>query len=661
MGRVIRRPSPAGGFRPADEAGRGLKQSALSFETFYAWIALHPHYAGLAVFLIAMAESLAVVGLLVPGVAMMFAAGALIGAGALSFAPTCGYAIAGAVAGDGISFWLGWRYRERLSSLWPFTRYPGMIARGTDYFHRYGGRSVLFGRFVGPVRAVIPLVAGMLAMPARRFVYINVLSAILWGPAYLLPGMAFGASLDLASKVTGRLAGLSVALLAILWFGAWLSKHLYLYFQPRAHRLILATFDLSREHPLLGRLTAPLIDPERRDYAGLSVWAAILGLSALLACYLVPADRVPVSLEAWRNPWADYALIVFEDLGATWAVSVFSAAVLGGLLIRKQGVAGAHFLGAVVFALAFGTVCRLIEDNPLIDTHVLNGGAVYGFAAVLTADSAMPRWRWLIYSAATLLVIVIAFARVYADTGEFLAVGFTLTIVLAWLVLLGVAYRRHRHGDAPIEGLTWVAAVSLAGIGAFAWHGHSLEEFYYRRPLLSVDEPRWLEQGWRFLPAHRVETIGHPKQPLSIQWASSVDAIRSDLIELGWQEPKRLTAARALHLLNPQTEMPDLPVLPHFNQVDVDVLRMIKAAPGGRWLIVRFWPSGQQLREGAVPIWLGSVAFLEERSLFGILKFSEEAADGTDALSVFVDDLRSHRPLLPRTAENGQMIVLLPP
>jgi membrane protein DedA with SNARE-associated domain len=631
----------------------------LSFETVYAWIALHPHYAGLAVFLIAMAESLAVVGLLIPGVAMMFAAGALVGAGALAFVPTCGYAIAGAIAGDGISFWLGWRYRDRLSSLWPFTRYPGMIERGIDYFHRYGGRSVLFGRFVGPIRAVIPLVAGMLAMPARRFIYINVLSAVLWGPAYLLPGMAFGASLDLASQVTGRLAALLIALLAVLWFGAWLSKHLYLYFQPRAHQLILATFDLSREHPLLGRLTAPLIDPEQRDYAGLSVWAAILGLSAVLACYLVPTDLMPVSLEAWRNPWADYALIVFEELGGTLAVSAFSAVVLGWLLIRKQSIAGAHFLGALVFALMFGTICGLIEDNPLIDSHVLNGGAVYGFAAVLTADSAMPRWRWLIYSAATLLVIIIAFARVYADTGEFLAVCVTLSVVLVWLVLLGVAYRRHRHGHAPIKGLTGIAMASLVGIATFAWYSHSLEEFFYRRPLLSVDEHQWLEQGWRFLPAYRVETIGRPKQPLSIQWASSIEAIRSDLAELGWQEPKPLTATQALQFLNPQTEMSDLPVLPHFNQTDVDVLRMIKATPEGRWLIVRFWPSGQQLQEGAIPIWLGSIAFLEERSLFGVLKFSEEASNGLEALKTFINDLRPHRPFLLRTTENDQMVVLI--
>lgn len=88
---------------------------------------------------------------------------------------------------------------------------------------------------------------------------------------------------------------------------------------------------------------------------------------------------------------------------------------------------------------------------------------------------------------------------------------------------------------------------------------------------------------------------------------------------------------------------------------------MIKATSDGRWLIVRFWPSGQQLQPGAIPIWLGSVAFLEERNVFGILKLSEEAVDGTDALNILTDDLLSLRPFVLRTSENDQVVVLLPP
>ena len=160
------------------------------------WVSLHPVWSGIIVFLVAMAESLAIIGVVVPGVVMMFGFGALISTGALSFWPTFGWAVAGAIIGDGLSFFLGVYYRDRLTNLWPFSKHPKTLQQGVEFFQRYGGKSVAIGRFFGPVRAIIPLVAGMLDMPAKRFIAANVASALVWAPAYLLPGIILGASLE---------------------------------------------------------------------------------------------------------------------------------------------------------------------------------------------------------------------------------------------------------------------------------------------------------------------------------------------------------------------------------------------------------------------------------------------------------------------------------
>jgi membrane protein DedA with SNARE-associated domain len=631
----------------------------VSFSFLLEGFAQHPHLAGLAVFLIALAESLAVIGLLVPGVAMMFAAGALVGAGALPFWPVCAYAVAGAVAGDGLSFWLGWHYRDRLRTRWPFTRYPGLIDRGIAFFHRYGGRSVLIGRFVGPVRAVIPLVAGMLAMPVRRFLYSNIVSALLWGPAYLLPGMAFGASLELASQVTGRLVVLLVALLAVLWFSAWFSRWMYRFFRPRTHRLILATFDLSRRHPLLGRLTAPLMDPRQRDYGGLLVWAALLGGVGLVGCLLVPADLVPVSLEAWRNPWADYALTVVAELGATPAVLVYGAALWGWLLLKEHGLAAAHLAGAVGFAVVLGEGCAALFPRPLVDGAVLNAGAAFGFSAVLLADRLTPRWHWLGYTAATLGVVSVGFARIYTDTGELLGVAFSLVLVLAWLVLVGVAYRRHRPEDSTVPGLSWGLPAGLALLVAVLGHSHSLEEFRHETPRVAVAAAEWRDRGWSRLPAWRMGTFGHPDQPLAVQWAAPLDDIRAVLGRNGWREAPAWSLARALHALAPRAGIADLPVLPHFNQTEADALRLIKPAGGGRWLLVRFWPSGWVLEGEGTPIWLVGVAFLEAREFLGLVRFSGERTDDGAAVERFVNELRAIRAVRVETAADGRRVALV--
>ena len=96
-------------------------------DSLISWVNAHPHWAGVVVFLVAFSESLALVGMVVPGVVMMFAAGALIGAGAVEFAGIYWWAVAGAVLGDGLSFWIGRRYQLQLGGMWPFASHPQML------------------------------------------------------------------------------------------------------------------------------------------------------------------------------------------------------------------------------------------------------------------------------------------------------------------------------------------------------------------------------------------------------------------------------------------------------------------------------------------------------------------------------------------------------
>jgi membrane protein DedA with SNARE-associated domain len=95
--------------------------------------------------------------------------------------------VAGAVLGDSISFWLGQKFGPVLPRLWPFRSHPDLLTRGIVFFERYGGSSVFVGRFIGPLRAVVPLAAGMMHMPTARFYAANILSAVVWAPALVFP------------------------------------------------------------------------------------------------------------------------------------------------------------------------------------------------------------------------------------------------------------------------------------------------------------------------------------------------------------------------------------------------------------------------------------------------------------------------------------------
>jgi len=157
-----------------------------------AWLGDHSQWLGPAIFLIALIESLAVAGLLVPGVVLLVAVTAMAGSGNLDIFAALTWAFAGAVCGDLLSFALGRVFHQDIKRLAMFRRNPQWIEGGEAFFRRYGILSVIIGRFVGPVRPVIPMVAGMLDMPVLRFVLVNLLSALAWAPVYVLPGYMAG-------------------------------------------------------------------------------------------------------------------------------------------------------------------------------------------------------------------------------------------------------------------------------------------------------------------------------------------------------------------------------------------------------------------------------------------------------------------------------------
>jgi membrane protein DedA with SNARE-associated domain len=165
-----------------------------------AFIAAHSHWAAAIMFVTAFGESFAFVSLLFPGTTLLIAAGTLMSDGTLPTTPVLAGAVAGATLGDSVSYWIGRRFGGGIARLWPFSRRPEMLPGGVRFFQRHGGKSVFIGRFFGPMRAVIPLAAGLMAMPRGRFWVANLGSAVVWAPMLLFVGDAVG---DLGDRLIG--------------------------------------------------------------------------------------------------------------------------------------------------------------------------------------------------------------------------------------------------------------------------------------------------------------------------------------------------------------------------------------------------------------------------------------------------------------------------
>ena len=147
-----------------------------------------PDVAIAVVFGLAFGKSLAFVSLVVPATFALFALGGLIGSGSLPFLPTWLAATLGAGLGDWLSFWLGRHFRDALWERWPLSRRPDLKAKSAAFLQRWGALGVFASKFWGPLRAAIPIAAGVGGVPNLPFQIANWASAALWSFVLLAPG-----------------------------------------------------------------------------------------------------------------------------------------------------------------------------------------------------------------------------------------------------------------------------------------------------------------------------------------------------------------------------------------------------------------------------------------------------------------------------------------
>jgi membrane protein DedA with SNARE-associated domain len=163
-------------------------------DTVVSFVREHESWAGPVAFIVAFGESFCFLSLLVPGTAILVGIAALLAASGVEASiliPAILWAGFGGTLGYATSFWIGRYFKDSVPNIWPFTTRPHLITQAQEFFETYGAFGVFLGHFFGPVRAVIPVVAGMFRMRELPFQIANVLSAFMWaigviGPSFYL-------------------------------------------------------------------------------------------------------------------------------------------------------------------------------------------------------------------------------------------------------------------------------------------------------------------------------------------------------------------------------------------------------------------------------------------------------------------------------------------
>ena len=91
----------------------------------------------------------------------------------------------------------------------------------------------------------------------------------------------------------------------------------------------------------------------------------------------------------------------------------------------------------------------------------------------------------------------------------------------------------------------------------------------------SIPVAEWWESDWQTLPAERISLTGDSEEPLTVQWAGSLDTLQEMLARKGWRTPAPWTWLNALAWLTTTAKPQELPVVPQFASGELPSLTLI--------------------------------------------------------------------------------------
>ncbi|NYS62188.1 bifunctional DedA family/phosphatase PAP2 family protein [Vreelandella salicampi] len=420
-------------------------------------LTLNPPLLLCMVLAIALVESLALVGLLVPGVVLITTAASLAGHQNIALAWLIGAAFIGAILGDGISYALGFKHREQVTQRWPLSQHPEWLARGARFFERYGAWSVFIGRFVGPVRPIIPLVAGMMRMPPRTFIWANLASAVLWAPAYVLPGYLLGRTwqqhLNLPPGLEAALIILGTIVVVLAVFFSW-GRH-----QASRHgRLYRAMVVGIRRFPLLRRPWLAMSQSGDVPLASLLLLVIAVGSLSGWTLLVIGHDG-PLEMDLFVQQLltrlqSDVSVTVgniFARIGDTLGIIVLTLPWATWMLMSKRWDALLHWCGAfggvaLINVVGKGLFERARPDTPdylmgsysYPSAHTSTAVVLFGLTAAFVAAEMPRQKRFWAYWVALALALPMALSRLVVGVHWFsdLVGGALLGLVVCALTRL---------------------------------------------------------------------------------------------------------------------------------------------------------------------------------------------------------------------------------
>jgi membrane protein DedA with SNARE-associated domain/membrane-associated phospholipid phosphatase len=656
-----------------------------------AYFSEHSAVALAAVFAAAALEALALIGTVIPGSSVVFIGGVLVGLNVLDPWWTILASMAGAVLGDGLSYWLGHHYQERLLAVWPLRNYRALFDRGRTYFAANGGKSVFFGRFLTPVRAIVPVIAGMSGMPPVLFYWMNVASALAWSVAHILPGVLFGASLQVAGAVSSRLVVVLFVFAALLWlvFCAvrLMLRHGSYYLGWLRVRIVSAA---RRRRGAVANLLGALFDPARPESGSLLTAGMVLIAGGWLFLGVVgevvsndPVLRLDSSvlalLQSVRSPGLDRAMVIVNGLGGPLGTLALVGALSLYFALRRYWKTLGYWLAAAAFAQALVWVLKLTigggrpqgsyagaEPFSFPGGNAIFSVVSYGFLAFLLANGKPLRVKSCVSAVAGAVIVLISFSGLYLGAHWLSDVLGSISLGLCWVALLSIAHMNHVKGERVALLPVGILVLATLGAGMLCLGQGSADAVKNNsfRPALTLELlPDWEGEGWSRLPVARSEVDGDLEEPFTVQWAGSAAELAQILGGAGWRVPEPWGWKPLALWLLPQTPIGQLPVVSKFDHGQAQASIFVKVVNPKQRAVLRLWAAPYQVQPDPGlprrPLWAGTLTLEHLRRLPGLTTLARTEHDFVRPLELLQSDLKPRQLSVKRDARRNQGVLLV--
>lgn len=605
---------------------------------FLQWINTHPQLAGLAIFIISAAESIAIIGTIVPGTVMMTAIGALVGASVIPLWSTLIWAILGAIVGDSISYWIGFYFKDRLPDVWPFRNYPNLLASGERFFRKHGGKSVFIGRFVGPVRALIPLIAGMFHMKPMHFIVANVASAIGWAPIYMLPGIALGAaSLELPPDIAAHAILMVLLIFLFVVLCIWSIKKIFELIGIQINNLLSKMWlrlQMSRYFSLITSALKHFNPGKTYGQLTLAFYFFVTFIVFLylgLYVYLHGSQNIFLNISSYhllrsiRTPLGDTIMLCLTMLGESITLLPLVVTFFIWFAWKKRWRTAWHAvaLGLLTFISASFFKHLIHSPRPWGIVHVPNsfsfpsGHATFSMAfflgiALLLAKNSKTKFRNYINFFTGILIATICISRIYL--GVHWLTDVIGGVLLGSSVLMLVILSYNRKAEQPIKPFEIIAVTFVTLLLSYSVHfvcsyqKLKADIKLVDWPTYTVSLNNWWNRKGEHLPLYRLNRFGLSKQILTLQWVGDLDQINHLLLQNGWQPAQAPDWITVLHRISNVQSTEHLPLVSPLYYDKQPVLVVMKPTNGNKKLIVlRLWYPFVKFKNTNLPLWVGTV------------------------------------------------------